>query len=1154
MLCNALQGLDFFKDYIKKTYEFKRWKAGKDGKINPDGVKVVAVFYSHAYKAEFSLDPSKLAAITGDKAAKEKALGQKLCNRASFFFKAKPYTSSISSMASTVRSGACSGASAVASSMRSSQQVPRSSSASIASSVPSLPAESDRLRSKSSSARASSSVSDSTPSSSAGSQGSCGFAPGHSAIFGSYASSSVASDTDAGQAASPALAEDADSTEALQAELEAAAAASAAAEQVAAKAKVTMAAVQARARAAAAAEKERQEAEAKVAAEAAVAAEKARKEADEKARLEVEEMARKEAEEKERLEVEEMARLEADEKARLEEEEKVRQEAEAKAVAEAAVAAEKARKEAEEKSRKEAEEKARLEAEEKVREEAKEKARLEAEAAAKAQADAIAKAEADANAQGGHGSYVLGSSASFGSYANMATCARNAGQAASPAMAAEDAEPRDVQQAEVPASSKCCDTPPPAFEQFDLHASAPPLSSSRASRDASPIGVRPPPPAAMSPTEQQSASPVAEPMTSSTPAEQQQSGKPSAPDLSPEHIRPGATLKAIPAPKLLDIRPPTRKPNVQLQPDELARLADGDEARNDETPAIVQLKQDFDGIHGEKVAALQKWQKAMVKLIGDKEMDSETQKSRIEGLRANIYKAEDECTESRVNFSAQLMELRREADEKRRKAARVAAKAGQASADMEAQRDALKAQLQAQLEVMRGMRAENEELKMRLQNMEPRGAPSQNQSGVEDLPPCADEAPVAGQMGEESLSTYDEIWGPVHHLSEGRDPMVSLSELELRGGRHNWSVDTHLPLGDGTFGLVVAAVQAPSREKVEPRFFDRHATRLDDRLSNTTHRDMDEAARRFEDGSVVKYAVKIFKKHRGTKSTPSQECKKEVQIYTSGSIQALAQGDGRPYLICMVDWSIKDGFIVYELAGRPLSCACRIDADDESCSHLCENEGSLLTTQLLDALALLHSHGILHQDLKLDNIMWADRSAGHRFYETAARIASGEDLQMDPGIIKIIDFGMAKTAVHPVSKTQELRVSGTPDYWPPELARLYLLKQEKKQAYLDLVDAWAIGVIVFELLTTESPWKRMLERRGWANDDTKIINRTALMIFNYGIPRDDVNEWFVKYDEHHELLKGGMQMSRGCCGFLNALLKRLPPDRYALLSNTHKTA
>ena len=1079
MLCNALQGLDFFKDYIKKTYEFKRWKAGKDGKINPDGVKVVAVFYSHAYKAEFSLDPSKLAAITGDKAAKEKALGQKLCNRASFFFKAKPYTSSISSMASTVRSGACSGASAVASSMRSSQQVPRSSSASIASSVPSLPAESDRLRSKSSSARASSSVSDSTPSSSAGSQGSCGFAPGHSAIFGSYASSSVASDTDAGQAASPALAEDADSTEALQAELEAAAAASAAAEQVAAKAKVTMAAVQARARAAAAAEK-------------------------------------------------------------------VRQEAEAKAVAEAAVAAEKARKEAEEKSRKEAEEKARLEAEEKVREEAKEKARLEAEAAAKAQADAIAKAEADANAQGGHGSYVLGSSASFGSYANMATCARNAGQAASPAMAAEDAEPRDVQQAEVPASSKCCDTPPPAFEQFDLHASAPPLSSSRASRDASPIGVRPPPPAAMSPTEQQSASPVAEPMTSSTPAEQQQSGKPSAPDLSPEHIRPGATLKAIPAPKLLDIRPPTRKPNVQLQPDELARLADGDEARNDETPAIVQLKKDFDGIHGEKVAALQKWQKAMVKLIGDKEMDSETQKSRIEGLRANIYKAEDECTESRVNFSAQLMELRREADEKRRKAARVAAKAGQASADMEAQRDALKAQLQAQLEVMRGMRAENEELKMRLQNMEPRGAPSQNQSGVEDLPPCADEAPVAGQMGEESLSTYDEIWGPVHHLSEGRDPMVSLSELELRGGRHNWSVDTHLPLGDGTFGLVVAAVQAPSREKVEPRFFDRHATRLDDRLSNTTHRDMDEAARRFEDGSVVKYAVKIFKKHRGTKSTPSQECKKEVQIYTSGSIQALAQGDGRPYLICMVDWSIKDGFIVYELAGRPLSCACRIDADDESCSHLCENEGSLLTTQLLDALALLHSHGILHQDLKLDNIMWADRSAGHRFYETAARIASGEDLQMDPGIIKIIDFGMAKTAVHPVSKTQELRVSGTPDYWPPELARLYLLKQEKKQAYLDLVDAWAIGVIVFELLTTESPWKRMLERRGWANDDTKIINRTALMIFNYGIPRDDVNEWFVKYDEHHELLKGGMQMSRGCCGFLNALLKRLPPDRYAL--------
>ena len=85
-------------------------------------------------------------------------------------------------------------------------------------------------------------------------------------------------------------------------------------------------------------------------------AEKAKKEAEEKARLEAEEKAKKEAEEKARLEAEEKARKEAEEKARLEAEEKAKKEAEEKArrEEEEKIAAEKARKEAEEKARRDA--------------------------------------------------------------------------------------------------------------------------------------------------------------------------------------------------------------------------------------------------------------------------------------------------------------------------------------------------------------------------------------------------------------------------------------------------------------------------------------------------------------------------------------------------------------------------------------------------------------------------------------------------------------------------------------------------------------------------------------------------------------------------------------------------------------------------------
>ncbi|WP_437303241.1 protein kinase domain-containing protein [Sorangium sp. So ce388] len=96
-----------------------------------------------------------------------------------------------------------------------------------------------------------------------------------------------------------------------------------------------------------------------------------------------------------------------------------------------------------------------------------------------------------------------------------------------------------------------------------------------------------------------------------------------------------------------------------------------------------------------------------------------------------------------------------------------------------------------------------------------------------------------------------------------------------------------------------------------------------------------------------------------------------------------------------------------------------------------------LSDQILDVLAAAHEKGVVHRDLKPDNIF----------------------LTRDGGV-KLLDFGIARLRL-PSGQTSlaGLRAMGTPAYMPPEQAR----------ARWDLVDArtdiWALGATMFSLLT-----------------------------------------------------------------------------------------
>jgi len=87
-----------------------------------------------------------------------------------------------------------------------------------------------------------------------------------------------------------------------------------------------------------------------------------------------------------------------------------------------------------------------------------------------------------------------------------------------------------------------------------------------------------------------------------------------------------------------------------------------------------------------------------------------------------------------------------------------------------------------------------------------------------------------------------------------------------------------------------------------------------------------------------------------------------------------------------------------------------------------------------DALEYLHSNSIVYRDLKPENLMIDD-----------------------VGYIKVVDFGFAKIVT---DKTYTL--CGTPEYLSPELV---LGKGHNKA-----VDNWAIGVLIFEMLTGASPF------------------------------------------------------------------------------------
>ena len=102
-----------------------------------------------------------------------------------------------------------------------------------------------------------------------------------------------------------------------------------------------------------------------------------------------------------------------------------------------------------------------------------------------------------------------------------------------------------------------------------------------------------------------------------------------------------------------------------------------------------------------------------------------------------------------------------------------------------------------------------------------------------------------------------------------------------------------------------------------------------------------------------------------------------------------------------------------------------------------------LIVPLLGALVVVHQHGIVHRDIKPENILVADCWLGHR-------------------IPKLLDFGIAKVG-RERTLTQAGNLLGTLDYMAPE-------QVEARNDVDRRADVWAVGVLLYELLSGQSPF------------------------------------------------------------------------------------
>ncbi|MGC9398138.1 MAG: protein kinase domain-containing protein, partial [Anaerolineae bacterium] len=157
-----------------------------------------------------------------------------------------------------------------------------------------------------------------------------------------------------------------------------------------------------------------------------------------------------------------------------------------------------------------------------------------------------------------------------------------------------------------------------------------------------------------------------------------------------------------------------------------------------------------------------------------------------------------------------------------------------------------------------------------------------------------------------------------------------------------------------------------------------------------------------------------------------------------------------PHLVGVTDFFEESGntYLVMEfMEGKNLA------AYIEEEGPLPEDRVLVWADELLDALAYCHNQGILHRDVKPQNIVIQSTK------DTSPRSGGTE------GGVILVDFGLVKLWDPTDPKTQTvMRGLGTPEYAPPEQYSARLGHTDPRS------DVYSLGATLYHALTGEVPW------------------------------------------------------------------------------------
>lgn len=184
---------------------------------------------------------------------------------------------------------------------------------------------------------------------------------------------------------------------------------------------------------------------------------------------------------------------------------------------------------------------------------------------------------------------------------------------------------------------------------------------------------------------------------------------------------------------------------------------------------------------------------------------------------------------------------------------------------------------------------------------------------------------------------------------------------------------------------------------------------------------------------AVKFLLAEFCQHPEAVARFLREAQAAVRIQSEHVARTIDVGtleSGAPYMV-MEFLSGRD--LASELATR---------------GALSVEEAVGFVLQACEAIAEAHALGIVHRDLKPANLFLSHRADGSP-------------------LVKVLDFGISKAASPagaPMNLTTTQSVMGSPLYMSPE--QLKSTKNVDQRA-----DVWALGVILYELLTGKTPFQ-----------------------------------------------------------------------------------